>query len=416
MREAELILRGAAARDALDGSCRTALRTLIRDGRLPDGPDAVLDLDLVDRWVRQGMLVEALAVLEGAELGGPAREWADLLGELLAPVPAHAEGAFVDMHRSLLSGGASVALAILEDRCRQGPVPAWAARRLSLLRWMLLDNALTAAEDAPTGEAPSELAAALRKPLAARNIEAMRAAAEHFATLHPESVDARDVLRMLDALVYEMNSQLGDIELSVQTVPVFGRPAAAMQLRMASFEGAFNIYRKLTTQHPGDIGIHELFDAVRGVQRVLEGRAPVDRTFPPPPREELGVALGISPAYAEREDAREARRIVESSQGGLPLDPFTDETRPVSQGELPLAAFRDDETQVRPIEPDPEEFASEATKVEVDTDKIDMKEVPEEAFETFREGELPDVGQPQPVTPDDATVIVQPIKGIGDDS
>ncbi len=382
-REAELVLRATAARDAMDGESRRSLGLLVRSGALPPGPTPRLDLSVVDAWIRHGMLVEALAVLTGVNLDGPASEWANLLGELLAPVPAHAEQCFVDMHAELLRGGASVALAILQDRTAQGPVPSWAERRLDLLRWMLLDNARTLEDDEETEEAASPLAAVLRGPLAERSLERMLEVAEVFAEAHPKDADARDAVRMLELLVVEAEAGLGEQEFSVQTVPVFGRPAAAMQLKMANLKGAYSIYERLTETQPGDPTVRALHEAVRGIQRVLEGRSPVDRTFPPPPIEEIEAKLGLAPSFADRTAVKEARKVLEQVRAdgeitkvvmdptaaftdetralkapkspsidptmlpaGVP-DPtaiFTDETRPVSQSELPLEAFTDETT------------------------------------------------------------------------
>lgn len=281
--EAEIVLRGALARGEHAGESRIALATLQRGGTLAPGPMPALDLELVDRWIREGLLVEALAVLVGVDLGGPAEEWANLLGELLAPVPAHAEEVFVQMHREVLSGGASLALTILEDRARQGALPGWADRRLALLRWMLLDNAEAAPEDqAPTGIAPSALAAALRVPLHQRSVEGMHAVVSEYARAYPSDPDARALLPMTTLLANEMVAQL-QMDLSgFQTVPVSGRPAAAMQLRMGNLDGAASIYRSLVGKTPGDARLQQLADAVRGLQRVLDGRPVVDRNFAPP--------------------------------------------------------------------------------------------------------------------------------------
>ncbi len=297
-REAEIVLRGALARRDHGGESMFALATLERGGTLPPGPMPALDLELVDRWIREGLLVEALAVLVGIDLGGPAEEWANLLGELLAPVPAHAEEVFVQMHREVLSGGASLALTILEDRERQGALPGWADRRLALLRWMLLDNAETAPEDqAPTGIAPSALAAALRVPLRQRSVEGMHAVIADYAQAHPSDPDARALLPMTTLLAKEMVAQL-QMDLSgFQTVPVSGRPAAAMQLRMGNLDGAASIYRSLVGKTPGDARLQQLADAVRGLQRVLDGRPVVDRNFAPPVPD---------PAHARQVDERPA--------------------------------------------------------------------------------------------------------------
>lgn len=282
-REAEIVLRGTLARGGHDGDAHFALATLERGGSLPPGPTPRLDLELVDRWIREGLLVESLALLAGVDLGGPAEEWANLLGELLAPVPAHAEDAFVQMHRELTSGGASVALTILEDCERRGEMPGWAERRLSLLRWMLLDNAEAAPDDhAPQGMAPSALAAVVRVPLAQRSLEGVLEAVEEYGRSRPDDLDVRALLPLVRLLVREMTTLL-QMDLSgFQTVPVAGRPAAAMQLRMGNLDGAASIYRSLAAKQPGDTTVAQLHDAVRGLQRVLEGRPVLDRSFAPP--------------------------------------------------------------------------------------------------------------------------------------
>lgn len=283
VREAEILLRGSLARGAHDGDAHFALATLERGGTLPPGPTPTLDLALVDRWIREGLLVEALALLAGVDLGGPAEEWANVLGELLAPVPAHAEEVFVTMHRELVSGGASVALTILEDRRVEGALPTWAERRLSLLRWMLLDNAEAAPDDAaPAGVAPTALAAVLRVPLAQRSLDGAHDAVREFARARPDDLDARALIPLTELLVDEMVSQL-QMDLSgFQTVPVAGRPAAAMQLRMGNLDGAASVYRSLAAKQPGEVRLQQLLDAVRGLQRVLDGKPVVDRSFAPP--------------------------------------------------------------------------------------------------------------------------------------
>lgn len=279
-REAEIVLKGALMRDPSAADCRSELVRWSR-GATPAASGTELTLELVDGWIREGMLVEALAVLGGVELGGPASEWANLLGELLAPVPAHAADVLVEMHRALLSGSASVAMALLEDRRREADLPGWAHRRLALLRWMLLDNARAAVDDGPEGEAPSLLAAAMRPALRSRSIERMLEAAREHGGPAPDP-DTRMVIEALERLTAEMTEQVGEDVMTLHTVPVHGRPAAAMQLRMANFRGALAVYRKLSMSQPGESSLADLFAAMRGLSRVLEGRPFVDRSFPPP--------------------------------------------------------------------------------------------------------------------------------------
>lgn len=338
-REAEIVLRGTLARGGHDGDAHFALATLERGGSLPPGPTPRLDLELVDRWIREGLLVESLALLAGIHLGGPAEEWANLLGELLAPVPAHAEDAFVQMHRELTSGGASVALTILEDRERQSALPGWAERRLSLLRWMLLDNAEAAPDDhAPQGLAPSALAAVLRVPLAQRSIEGVLAAAEEFARSRPDDPDVRAVLPLARLLVREMTTLL-QMDLSgFQTVPVAGRPAAAMQLRMGNLDGAASIYRSLTAKQPGDTMVSQLHDAVRGLQRVLEGRPVLDRSFAPPRDQVRRPTARIETRLPEPPKAKAAAIDFDDSTENESPDDTREPTRSVPN---PLMVFEE---------------------------------------------------------------------------
>ncbi len=307
VREAELVLRGTLARDPAHGPARALLRELEQGSVPATGP--ALELPIVDAWIREGMLVEALALLAGLDFGGPAAEWATVLGELLAPVPAHAEEPFVLAHRHLLRGAASVALTTLEDRRRESALPIWAERRLALLRWMLLDNAQSAPEE-PVEASSSELATVLQRGVSERSLEKMRAGALEFAETHPTDVDAPAVAEFLARLIEERDSGVGLDVMSAKTIPVFGRPAAAMQLRMLNLKGARSIYTKLLQQRPGESETHDLLDAVRGVMRVLEGLPVVDRSFPPPPMEpppgaatesraDLDKAIGL-PVFASK--------------------------------------------------------------------------------------------------------------------
>lgn len=319
-RDAMVLLRGALARDPKDGDLRFALTTLERGEAMPPGPTPPLDLALVDGWIREGHLVEALALLGGLDLGGPSQEWANLLGELLAPVPAHAEIAFVAMHRELLSGGASLALSHLEDRERESALPGWAERRLSLLRWMLLDNAQDAPTDQqPIGDAPTALAGALRAPFSERNLDGVLDAARRFASEHPDDADARAAVAIVTRLSDEMTAQLTMDLSGYQTVPVAGRPAAAMQLRMANLDGAASIYRGMAARQPGDDTIRALVEAVSGLQRLLEGRPVVDRSFPPPPREVVIVGASTIGAASAAKPAAAAPKPLGASPATKPL-------------------------------------------------------------------------------------------------
>lgn len=393
--EAEVIVLGALARDPSDTDARSA-SLAIRRGQPLGAPERhpTIDLRLVDRWIRAGMLVEALAVLVAQPIEGEedrAQEWADLLGELLAPVPAHAEPVFVEMHRQLMRGAATVAMAVLEDRAAEGPLPAWARRRLALLRWMLLDNAQAPARD-EAAVATSPLAEALKPALTQRSLVAARDAAGAFVREHPDDGEAVEVLGALEALVDEMNAH-GDMDLtSGQTVPVMGRPAAAMQLQMASLEGAAALYRKLAQ---GQVTIPEargLLYAVEAVLRALKPRPEGERVFTRPTI--VGFDDATKPASAEM------RRLAASpvAKGAPRTGTFEDDegpTRVAQRGELPLGAFDDSQTRevhlpddLPPIDPPTVERPLDDM---MDTERGGMDEAVREARAELEIGEPTDI-------------------------
>ncbi len=281
VREAVALLRGAVARDREEETCAALLAEVLA-GQIPqktiDGP--ALSLSLVDRWIRKGMLVEALALLGGTPMGSEdtGREWANLLGELLAPVPVDAEETLVNMHRELLTGGASVALTLLEERSRREPaLPAWAVRRRDLLRWMLLDNAPVAeSHQEMAGEAPSALAAAIRDPVNRRDIPQALEAARAFARAHPEDPDAPRVVEALQTTKLEIEKRAEEVGSQSRTLPMFGHPAAAMQLRMGNLTQACVVYNKLLAKDPNDTHARYMLAQVDVISRAMRGEPVVD--------------------------------------------------------------------------------------------------------------------------------------------
>lgn len=274
VREGLALLRGAVARDREEEGCAALLERAQRGDIEPMSSTPKLGLGVVDAWIRRGMLVEALALLSGTELGSSeiGHEWADLLGELLAPVPAHAEPTLFEMHRQLLSGGASVALTLLDERARREPtLPAWALRRLSLLRWMLLDNAGSAEHDSELPPAATALASAIAAPLKQRSLGGTLSAARAFASLHPDDRDAPRLVSALERLVTEIELHGSTEAEQARTLPMFGRPAAAMQLRMGNLAQAVVVYRKLAARYPEDPDPAILATEVETVLRAAAG-------------------------------------------------------------------------------------------------------------------------------------------------
>lgn len=276
--ESVALLRGALRRDGDQDASRALLRAMVANDPIA-APQKIVHLDfpLVDRWIRRGMLVEALALLGGTSLGSGemGREWANLLGELLAPVPVDAEAALVEMYRQLLSGGASVALTLLEERSRAEPsLPAWASRRLELLRWMLLDNAKGLESEAP-GAAPSLLAGALAMPLLYQGWAGAKTALEEHLVAHPDDGDARRTLEAVEAIALEIDQHGSLVESSPHTMPMVGHPAALMQLRMGNLSNAASLYRRM----PDDDRASLVLVEVEVVMRALEGEPVVEDEF-----------------------------------------------------------------------------------------------------------------------------------------
>ncbi len=280
--EGVTLLRGALRRDQSQRSTRELLEVLSAGGSPSASGVVEFDLGLVDGWIRRGMLVEALALLGGTSLGSRelGREWANLLGELLAPVPVEAEAVLVEMYEQLLSGGASVALTLLEERDRQQPaMPAWATRRLELLRWMLLDNA-EVAHSFSAGDhlSPSELAGVL-EVAERKGLRAGHVAVKAFVEMHPGHADGARTLEALENILGDLDRQASLLAKNNKTMPMVGHTAALMQLRMGNLRPAAKVYASMV-EGGGDDRASSLLSEVQVLLRVLDGQ-PADGAFEP---------------------------------------------------------------------------------------------------------------------------------------
>ena len=315
--EAVALLRAAVARDASEEGCRALLGKLSA-GELPERepPPPALTLDLVDRWIRRGMLVEALALLGGTEMARDETgcEWANLLGELLAPVPVDAEEALVEMHRHLLTGGASVALTVLEERERRAPaLPTWASRRLALLRWMLLDNA-SMAQSHPSlaGGGTTALAAAVLDAVNKRALPRALEAARKLAEADPSDVEAPAVARCIETILAEIERYAEDAGNHARTLPMSGPSAVAMQLRMGNYTHAASACAKLLARQGDDPHLRALLNAIDGLLRAARGERIAEDDLDEPtavvamPPEAVAVPEGLPPVESVLADERRA--------------------------------------------------------------------------------------------------------------
>ncbi|MEZ4338771.1 MAG: hypothetical protein R3B82_19305 [Sandaracinaceae bacterium] len=276
--ESVALLRAAVSRDGGQVSSKELLDRAVAGEDL-GGPSTTVELGygLVDAWIRRGMLVEALALLSGTSLGSrdKGKEWANLLGELLAPVPVDAEDALRAMYRQLMTGGASVALTLLEERDRKEPaMAAWAKRRLELLRWMLLDNAEVLDAEAGDALAPSELAGSVGV-LVRRGLGAGHAALREFVAQHPTSRDALRALEAVDVLVANLEEEAARFGGGNKTMPMVGHTAAMMQLRMGNLREALGLYDRMIRDRDDDRA-RVLAAEVEVLLRVLDGQPAAD--------------------------------------------------------------------------------------------------------------------------------------------
>ncbi len=258
------VLRGAVAR-AQDPASKELL-----DAMLANEPVKVplahlrLSIRTVENWARAGFLVEALALSVALDVTTHALP--QVLAELLAPVPPGVEKPLDTIHDELLTGGATIVLTMLSDA--PGALPRWATRRLELLRWLLLDNAPSGTVESRRAQGTSTLARAVQPRLSALDLAgaltAARAALKETTDLH-----VARVVSALELLQAEVDRQVPSAPVGSRTVPLLGRPAAALQVQMVNLEFAAKLYRHLALD---EFMRKEILEAIEVVQRVIEGR------------------------------------------------------------------------------------------------------------------------------------------------
>lgn len=279
--DAMVLLRAAIERDPGEKACGALLRAVeARPDASVWGPDLRIDMALIDAYVRRGMLLEALAVLRGSGLASEpyGRRRQQELEELLRPAPDGAGDTLREVDRQLRTGGAAVALAILEDRIAAGEqLPDWAKRRHALLSRILLDNAEIPSEDEPSspGMAASALGRLVESRLRSRDLAGALDDARKYAAQHAADVDAKAVVAALERLTEaagQRTSEHAIIAESVRTVPMKGHTVAEFQVRMGNLRQAARFYRKLVLDDPHDAVARQRLEDVQTLRRVLEGR------------------------------------------------------------------------------------------------------------------------------------------------
>jgi hypothetical protein len=220
------------------------------------------------------MVLEALAVLEGGGLvetaEGAAR--AAKLREVLAFVPEGADPHLREVDRQLRTGGASVALSMLDQR--RGLLPPWAARRHAILQEFLLERA-SPAPVSPSVAPATEFGRALDGALGARDVKLAFQAAREYMHGHPGDADAHAATVALERLVLAMAEVSREMNSAVlRTQPMTGHHVALFQLRMANFDVAERMFRKLVVEDPLDQLARSRLDDIQVIRTALEGVRP----------------------------------------------------------------------------------------------------------------------------------------------
>lgn len=286
------LLRAAVRRDPGERACAALVKALeARPDAAVSGPELTLDLVLVDDYVTRGMLLEARAVLAGARLdgAGAGADRARALDELLAPLPDAADPALLEVFRHLMTGGASLSLSLVEEHLQHGhALPAWAARRRSLLRSVLLDRALetaTSAADAVSAaasepvpvEQPPEVglnavAAEVGRLIGERDLRGASAYLHAHCASFPDDVASAIGDAALHRLVGALELHEGGAqELSdTRTMPMGAKKVAELHLRMGNLAESEGLFRRVVLDEPDDVELRTMLDDVQAVRRFLE--------------------------------------------------------------------------------------------------------------------------------------------------
>lgn len=205
-----------------------------------------LDLSLVMSLVERNRYYEARCLLYAIGLGGEAfaRELAQLLDEVLAPLPRGADPSFGAVLQLIRVGQAPSALRALEEVRREpGLLPDSWERRC---------RALHALVHGRWNDKPPSVEAYTRDTVVAylwaRDLpgawQAARAAGAHEL--------ANALQRLMDATERALPESSGGDGFEPQTVPMEGHRLCEFQIRMGAFDQADAGYRALLRQDPDD--------------------------------------------------------------------------------------------------------------------------------------------------------------------
>jgi hypothetical protein len=273
------LLRAALRRDASELACAALLKALeARPDAAVSGPEITIDLSLVDAYLARGMLLEARAVLTGVGLdrSGPGAERARAIDELIAPIPPDAPPIFLEAARHLLTGGAAVALSLLDEQHQRGmPLPAWADARRRTLRRLLLDYAARGSEDETPGGAPRADALDLRglvgRLIASRDIAGALVRLRAHCAADPRDLETAVAATALDRLWTSLHTRDAQpVEQGgLRTVPMSPSHTGDLNARMGNLEEAERIYRRVVMDDPANVATREMLADVQAIRRYV---------------------------------------------------------------------------------------------------------------------------------------------------
>jgi hypothetical protein len=273
------LLRAAVRRDASELACAALLKALeARPDAAVSGPEIALDLPLVDAYLARGMLLEARALLTGVGLdrSGPGAERARAIDELIAPIPPDAPPVFLEAARHLLTGGAAIALSLLDEQHLRGtPLPGWADARRRTLRRLLLDYAARGGDDATTGSSSRDEALDLRalvgRLVGARDVAGALARLRAHCAADPRDLDAAVAAHALERLWTALHARDAQpVEQGgMRTVPMSPSHTGDLNARMGNLEEAERIYRRVVMDDPANAAVREMLADVQAVRRYI---------------------------------------------------------------------------------------------------------------------------------------------------
>jgi len=145
-----------------------------------------------------------------------------------------------------------------------------------------------------------------------RDLRGALEAARVFAAGRPGDRDAERTVETLESILGEMQ-RAEEQGADTHTIPMFGHPAALMQLRMGNLAQACVVYRKLIARHPDDDRARLMLADIEALLRAVAGEPVAD--------DELGGDATQMVGYPDDESTLDA--LPSSDALGIPVTNIT---------------------------------------------------------------------------------------------